>query len=437
MTSGLTERVLRHLALAALLGCSATAYGADESLEFSATELDRIAAHGPWPLAQTADPGNRVSGNAAAIRLGRDLFFDPRLAAGRRVACASCHDPARGFQDGRAVARGLVAGTRNTPGLLDVRHQRWFGWDGGHDSLWSASLRPILDPREMGGNASRVARTLRGTAVLDCHYRQAFGKAPHAGDPELLVNVGKALAAWQETLNSPATPFDEFRDALQRGDARAAAAYPAAARRGLRLFLGRGQCATCHAGPLFTNGEFGDIGVPFFIKPGAVDPGRQGGIKRLLANPWNLLGAYNDDPTRQNAQGTKFLRPEHRNFGEFKVPTLRNLKLTAPYMHNGSPATLREVVRHYSELDEDRLHADGERILKPLHLSESESEDLVAFLESLSPGAALAAPVAPSAVTGCETAARQGSRRHSRRGASADSSAGRAEPASSLSRSGP
>ena len=393
--------MLKRLGLAALLALAATACAGADKPEFTAAELGRIAAHGPWPLPWMADPGNRVSGNAAAIRLGYALFFDPRLSANRRVACASCHDPARGFQDGRTVARGLVTGTRNTPGLFNVRHQRWFGWDGGHDNLWSASLRPILDPREMGGKASRVARVLRSKSTLDCHYAAAFGKRPDAGDPELLVNVAKAIAAWQETRVSPATPFDEFRDGLQRGDAQAAAAYPAAAQRGLRIFVGRGQCATCHAGPLFSNGEFGDIGMPFFIKPNSVDPGRQGGIKRLLANPYNLLGAYNDDATRNNATGTKFLRPEHRNFGEFKVPSLRNLKLTAPYMHNGSLATLREVVRHYSELDEDRLHADGERILKPLRLSEEESGDLVAFLESLSPAEPLPAPVAPPVIAAC------------------------------------
>ena len=391
---------MRRLLIAAALAALPTS-AAFAGEDFSAAELDRIAAHGPWPLPWTADPGNRVSGNAAAIRLGHDLFFDPRLSANRRVACASCHDPARGFQDGRRTGRGLVTGTRNTPGLLNVRHQRWFGWDGGHDNLWSASLRPVLDPREMGGKASRVARALRSKSTLDCHYAAAFGKRPDAGDPELLVNVAKAIAAWQETLVSPATPFDEFRAALARQDAQVAAAYPAAAQRGLRIFLGRGQCATCHAGPLFSNGEFGDIGMPFFIKPNGVDPGRQGGIKRLLANPYNLLGAYNDDPTRDNATGTKFLRPEHRNFGEFKVPSLRNLTLTAPYMHNGSLATLREVVKHYSELDEDRLHADGERILKPLHLSEAESADLVAFLESLSPDTPLPVPAAPPAVASC------------------------------------
>jgi cytochrome c peroxidase len=141
--------------------------------------------------------------------------------------------------------------------------------------------------------------------------------------------------------------------------------------------------------------------VPFFIRRNGVDPGRQGGIKRLLANPYNLLGTYNDDATRDNATGTRFLRPEHRNFGEFKVPTLRNLILTAPYMHNGSLATLRDVVRHYSELDEDRLHADGERILKPLRLSQKEGGDLVAFLESLSPDRPQPAPASPPAAPGC------------------------------------
>ncbi|WP_310451143.1 cytochrome c peroxidase [Sulfuritalea sp.] len=399
--------MLKRLGLAALLGFAATAFAGADKPALTAAELGRIAAHGPWPLPWTVDPGNRVSGNAAAIRLGHDLFFDPRLSANRRVACASCHDPVKGFQDGRRTGRGLVTGTRNTPGLFNLRQQRWFGWDGGHDNLWSASLRPILDPREMGGKASRVARALRSKSTLDCHYTEAFGKRPAASDPELLVNVAKAIASWLETLVSPATPFDEFRAALARQDAQAAAAYPATAQRGLRIFLDRGQCATCHAGPLFSNGEFGDTGLPFFVKPNGVDPGRQGGIKLLLANPYNLLGAHNDDATRDNATGTKHLRPEHRNFGEFKVPSLRNLRLTAPYMHNGSFATLREVVKHYSELDEDRLHADGERILKPLKLSEAESADLVAFLESLSPREAPPAPAVPPAVAACSVPRRR------------------------------
>lgn len=408
MTLRFDRFLVSHLACILLLA-SAPQLQAREA-EFSADELARIASHGPWPMPPKADPGNRVSGNPAAIRLGYRLFFDPRLAANRQIACATCHQPGQGFQDGLATARGLRTGIRNTPGLWNVGQQRWFGWDGGHDNLWSASLRPILDPAEMGGDAKRTARLLRSQAGLDCLYRQAFGTGPDAGDERFLVNAAKAIAAWQETLVSPATPFDALREALLRGDDAAVARHAPAVRRGLRLFLGRGQCATCHAGPMFSNGEFGDIGVPFFIKPEGVDPGRQGGIKRLLANPHNLLGRHNDDATRNNATATRHLRPEHRNFGEFKVPSLRNLRYTAPYMHNGSLATLRDVVRHYSEIDEDRLHSDGERILKPLHLSESEIDDLVAFLDALSPEGPMPIPKEPASIASCKGVARHSAR---------------------------
>lgn len=406
MTCRWTDGLRRGAGLCLVLIAIAAPAQAEVDIELSAEERARIAAHGPWPIAWSADPGNRVSGNAAAIYLGHQLFFDKALSANGKVACATCHHPARGFQDSRTVARGLAPGTRNTPGLFNVRYQHWFGWDGAHDNLWSSSLRPILDPGEMGGSAARSEGVLSASPALHCHYREAFGKLPNADDLELLVNLAKAIAAWQETLVSPPTSFDRFRDALARNDIASAAAYPQAARRGLRIFLGRGQCATCHAGPLFSNGEFGDIGVPFFIKPDGVDPGRQGGIKRVLDNPNNLLGSFNDDITRENATGTRHLRPEHRNFGEFKVPSLRNLRLTAPYMHNGSIATLRDVVRHYSELDEDRLHSDGERILKPLGLSDAESNDLVAFLESLSPTEGVSATAKPRPSRACLPATR-------------------------------
>jgi cytochrome c peroxidase len=142
----------------------------------------------------------------------------------------------------------------------------------------------------------------------------------------------------------------------------------------------------CHLGPAFTNGEFHDTGIPFFIEPGRVDPGRHAGIRKLRASRFNLLGSYNDDAKRSTATGTQHVRLEHRNFGEFRTPSLRNLALSAPYMHNGRLAMLRDVVNHYSSISPDRLHADGEAILKPLNLSEREAGDLVAFLETLQDG---------------------------------------------------
>ncbi len=365
-------------------------------LDFSDAEVRAILRHGPWPSPWAGDPTNRVSGDAQAIALGELLFFDPRLSPSGKVLCATCHVPYRGWQDGRARAVGLVEVDRNTPSLLDVRYQRWFGWDGAGDSLWLQSVRPITDAREMGGSRAEAAALVRGDAELACRYEKAFGAPPPASDEAVLASIGKALAAFEETLVSGRSPFDEFRDALARNDPQSMRKYPEAAQRGLRIFVGRGQCNACHVGPSFTNGEFHDTGVPFFVK-GGVDPGRYGGVRKLEHNPLNLLGPYNDDRSGASAVKTRQVALEHRNFGEFKVPSLRNVARTAPYMHNGSLATLADVVRHYSEVSPDRLHSDGIPLVKALHLSDAESADLVAFLESLSESASALAPRRPVA----------------------------------------
>lgn len=346
-------------------------------------DIPRILSFGPWPPAPVRDPSNRVSGQPAAIAFGATLFHDARLSRDGSLSCASCHQPARGFSDGLPRAQGLQTGTRNTQGLDNIGQQRWFGWDGANDNLWAQSLRPLLDAREMGGSLPQIAHTLRSQSDLREAYRKAFGQVPGDDDERVAVNVAKALAAYQETLVTPRTPFDEFRDAVARGDRVAAAAYPAAAQRGLALFLGRGRCYVCHGGPTFSNGEFSDIGMPFFIAKGQVDPGRHGGIQALQRSRYNLLGPFNDDAARSSATPTRHVLLEHRHFGEFKVPGLRNLARTAPYMHDGSLATLRDVLRHYSELDENRLHADGEALLVPLRLTPNETKDLLAFLDSL------------------------------------------------------
>jgi cytochrome c peroxidase len=352
----------------------------------SDAEMGRILAHGPWPPRWQPDPSNRVSGNADAIALGAVLFREPRLSRPGTIACSSCHQPARAFTDGVAHAKGVAEGHRNTISVANARLQRWFGWDGAGDSLWAQSLRPILASDEMGGDFARLAALLRSDESLRRRYRDTFGTEPAAADEAVAVDAAKALAAFQETIATGRTPFDDYRDALARGDRVAAARYPGPARRGLAIFVGKGRCNICHIGPNFTNGEFHDVGIAFFSGPGQVDAGRYNGIGRVQASRYNLLGPFNDDATASTATGTRYVAREHRNFGEFRVPSLRNVARTAPYMHNGSLRTLRDVVKHYSEIDEDRLHADGERILRPLHLSESEIDDVVAFLESLSDG---------------------------------------------------
>jgi len=360
------------------------AIGAASAVDFTPQEVRAILRHGPWPPAWNPDPSNRVSGKPEAIALGEKLFFEPRLSTKGDVLCATCHVPYRGWQDGRARGMGHVEVDRNTQSLINVRLNRWFGWDGAGDSLWAQSVRPMLDAREMGGSASHAAAFVRGDAEYACRYRRAFGANPPADDEALLADIGKALAAFQETLVSGRSAFDDFRDALERGDAAKAAAYPANAQRGLKIFVGKGNCTFCHVGAAFSNGEFHDVGISFFIRRGEVDAGRHGGIQTLRKNPFNLLGRYNDDRTGSAAIKTKHVALAHRNYGEFKVPGLRNVAQTAPYMHSGRLATLTEVVRHYSDLNLDRLHLDGEAILKPLKLTEQEIADLVAFLESLS-----------------------------------------------------
>jgi cytochrome c peroxidase len=348
---------------------------------FSEEEKQRILSHGPWPPKLERDPSNRVSGKPEAIALGERLFFEPRLSSTGSVLCATCHVPFRGFQDGRPRGVGLEEVERNTQTLVNVRFGRWFGWDGANDSLWSQSIRPLLDPREMRSTPEHVSSQVR--KLFGSEYEKAFGREPPVDNEELLVDVGKALAAYQETLVSGRTPFDEFRDALEKEDVPSMRKYPAAAQRGLKIFVGRGNCSACHFGAQFTNGEFADTGVSFFSRRGQVDSGRHGGIRKLKETPLNLTGRHNDDAARSTATGTRHVEAQHRNFGEFKVPGLRDVARTAPYMHNGSLATLRDVVKFYSELNEERLHADGEKILKPLKLSDAEAEDLVAFLESL------------------------------------------------------
>jgi cytochrome c peroxidase len=353
-------------------------------LDFSADEQQRIAQHGPWPPAATRDASNHVDGQAAAVALGRLLFVDRRLSSDGTRSCATCHQPQKAFQDGLPVARGRATGVRNTPSLLDAAQRRWLGWGGAFDSLWAASLAPLLNRAEMGHSLPELAAKVRGTPRWSRPYAAVFGQPPGDDDEQVAVNIAKVLAAYQASLVSPRTAFDAFRDALSRGDQRAAARYPLAAQRGLRLFIGRAQCSVCHAGPAFSNGEFADIGRPFFVT-GGVDSGRHQGLQQLQASRMNRLGPFNDagaaDP---QAVTTRHLVIEHRHFGEFRVPGLRQLTRTAPYMHDGSAISLADVLRHYSELNEERLHADGERILRPLRLTAQETADLLAFLRSLS-----------------------------------------------------
>ncbi len=331
------------------------------------------------------DPTNRVSGKWNAIDFGTRLFFDQRLSSHGTTSCASCHVPERNWTDNLRRGAGMVEVDRNTPTLMNLIAGRWYGWDGAADSLWSQSLRPILDQRELAATPRHVAQLVRNDEQLSCRYRKAFGTPPSATDDEaVFVDVGKALAAFQETLMSGATPFDRFREDLARGKPPSSWSYSEPAQRGLKIFIGKGGCTHCHSGPNFTSGEFFNTGLSRFAPLGKPDPGRQAGILRLLESRFNLLGPYNDDKTGASAAHTRQAFAEKAGPGEFKVPSLRNLVLTAPYGRDGRVETIAEVVRHYAELDPVRLHAKDGQPAQPLKLTAREQTDLVVFLESLS-----------------------------------------------------
>ncbi|HEY7744140.1 MAG TPA: cytochrome c peroxidase [Burkholderiales bacterium] len=376
------------LVLGAACALLSRALPADESIPekptFSETEIQQILSHGPWGAYAPPDPTNRASGKREAIELGMHLFFDQRLSGKGTVSCGTCHVPERNWTDNARRSTGMAEMDRNTPTLMNLHGARWYGWDGAADSLWFMSLRPILDERELAATPGHVAQLVRKDDQLACRYRKVYGAPPSPSDADaVLADVAKALAAFQETLMSGATPFDNFRDALAKGAPESSWNYSEPAQRGLKLFIGKGGCSACHAGPNFTNGEFFNTGLSRPVSRRYPDPGRPAGIRQLLESRFNLLGKYNDDGSGASAVHTRRASLEKASVGEFKVPSLRNLLLTSPYGRDGNVDTLAEVVRHYASRDPVRMHAKDGQPAQPLNLTAREQSDLVVFLESL------------------------------------------------------
>ncbi len=348
-------------------------------------EIKQVLSHGPWPVPAAPDATNRASGNLEAIELGTRLFFDQRLSGNGQRACASCHVPERNWTDNLRRGVGLVEVDRNTPTLMNLRTARWFGWDGGADSLWSQSLRPILDKRELSATPKHVAQLVRSDEQLACRYRKVFGASPSQGDDEsVLVGVGKVLASFMETLVSGRTPFDRFRDALAKGEPPSNWNFSEPALRGLKIFVGKGDCTNCHSGPNFAGDGFFNTGLSQAAPRGKPDPGRVQGVKQVLTSRYNLLGPFNDDKSGAAAERTRKAAMEKAGNAEFKVPSLRNLLLTAPYGRDGRVETVAEVVRHYAGIDPAAIREkSGAQHTRPLNLTAREQTDLVVFLETL------------------------------------------------------
>ena len=375
---------------AALAGCAGSSPARQRIDGFTPGELRMIFTLSPLPD-PPPDPTNGVGDNPDAARLGQFLFFDRGLSAGNRVSCASCHDPTKGWTDGRPVPSDDL---RHVPSLLNVAYQRWFFWDGRADSLGSQALQPIEGPREMGGSRGEVARRIREDSELEVAYRRVFGPLPEESveaTDRIFSNVGKAIAAFERKLISRNSPFDAYVAALRSGDAIGRESYPEAGRRGLKLFVGRANCVLCHTGPTFSDKEFHDLGLPPDLPPGREDSGRFGGIDRLLRDPFNATGRFSDAPDGGRGLPTAFLVNSDRFKGAFKTPGLRNVALIAPYFHRGQFQSLEQVVQFYSTLEDPRPGRkspdggppQGHGSLVRLNLSRSEIADLVAFLKTL------------------------------------------------------
>ncbi len=361
-----------------------------------------IGSLGPVP----ADPSNKYADDERAAALGHALFFDAHFSGNGRIACSTCHRPARLFQDGRVRERGMGAGNRRTPSIVGAAYSPWQFWDGGRDSLWSQIQVPLESAEEMGSDRTWLAH------VVDRRYRRQyeaiFGPLPsglsrlpeHAGPvkdraarrnwnamspsqqhavSEVLANTGKAIEAYERKLLPGPARFDRYAAAVLSGHERQAGTiYTADEAQGLRLFVGAAGCVECHNGPLFTNHAFENIGVP--AVPGLPpDPGRAAGAREVKRTEFNCAGPFSDAPPG-GCLRLQTLATGPGLLGQFKTPSLRNVARIPPYMHAGQFPTLQRVVEHYSVAPPAPL---GHSIILPLDFNPQQKEQLVAFLQTL------------------------------------------------------
>lgn len=369
-----------------------------------------LAALGPVP----PSPSNRVADNDGAVNMGRALFFDASLSVDGSLSCASCHQPEKAFTDSKPLAEGINRTGRNTPTLYGAAYLDWLYWDGRRDSLWSQALIPFEAPSEMGSSRVGVVRRVMSDPDYQAHYRSLFGPPPeldweslpeHAtpiGDPALqnawhrlprgeqqkintvFTNIGKALGAFQRTLQPPETRFDRFVSALRK-ETRAQIAVLATDQelRGMKLFTDdrRTQCLRCHNGPMFSNGGFHNIGTGKFSGKD-MDFGRVFGLQAVLMDEFNCLGTYSDAGPDQCEALSHVSQDAHQTLhGAFKTPTLRYLEKSKPYFHDGRFSSLEEVIRFYKtppDKGPNKVHE-----LQALNLTPGEIAALAAFLEML------------------------------------------------------
>jgi cytochrome c peroxidase len=274
----------------------------------------------------------------AKVRLGAQLYFDTRLSADATISCATCHDPRTGWVNPHPTDTGIrgQVGGRNSGTIINAAYMRFQFWDGRESSLEGQALGPIHNPIEMGETHENVVAKLNGIPGYVQQFQTVFGTNVTTD------GIAKAIAAFERTIVSGPSPYDRYIT----GDK---SAMTPAAVRGLHLFNGKGHCTPCHGGPMFSDQEFHNLGVG-------------------MDKPKPDLGRF--DHTKNPADK-----------GRFKVPTLRNIALTSPYLHDGSAKTLMDVIDVYDKGGVRNPWLDP--LVVPLQLTQREKQELVAFLEAL------------------------------------------------------
>lgn len=348
------------------------------ALASAVVSADALDHYFVWPVPAFVAPPPVPADNpmsAAKVELGRHLFYDARLSRDSSVACASCHDQARAFTDGRKVGIGIegTVGKRNAPSLANIGYMPQLTWGNPHmTSPEKQALVPLFgdNPLEMGSAGHEDA--IFSTLAADPYYADALPRA-FPDHPRLdLFTLTRALGAFERTLISVNSPYDRYK---YWGEADA---ISEAAKRGERLFFShRLECYHCHTGLLFTDN------IQTSRSPVTEAGNHNNGLYNIGGT-----GAY-----PANATGFYEFTGNPADMGRFRTPSLRNVGVTAPYFHDGSAATLEEVIAHYAAggrtISEGPYAGDGSKnpykdpLIVGFKISEAETADLVAFLNSL------------------------------------------------------
>ena len=341
-----------------------------ELRSLSITELE------PLP----ADPTNRVADDPRAARLGERLFFDATLSSNGKVACGTCHQSDRNFQDGTALGKGVGTTAKRTMPIAATSRAPFLFWDGRKDSQWAQALGPLESAVEHGGTRAQYARIIADRYRTE--YEELFGALPNLSEPDAIttvfVNIGKAIAAYERRIEFGPSRFDRYVAAITNQQP-AEGILTAGETAGLKLFVGKAKCTQCHNGPLLTNNEFHNTGVPAAASL-PIDDGRLAGATAVLRDEFNCRSRWSD--ARSSCAELEYLvTNDHTLQRAYKVPSLRNVAERAPFMDAGQFATLAEVLDHYNRAPKA---PKGHSELTPLRLNRDELGQLEAFLKTLS-----------------------------------------------------